>query len=129
MKRFVALVLASLASAGTAAGGIETALMAQSGGAGAQPKGRASIERVFDRNKGGLYALYRQALNESPGLKGKIDFDIDIAADGTVTDCRVVLNQLTRDLGLKMCDRIRQMQFGAQTPQTIRKPVSFYPAA
>ncbi len=119
MKRLLALSIACFASAGAVA----------AGGQAPQGAARASIERTFDRHKGGFYAIYGRALRENPNLAGKVVLDIDIAASGAVSDCRVVSSELPRELAAKFCERVRQIQFEPQqASSTLRKPLDFFPA-
>lgn len=87
------------------------------------------INRAFDRQKGGLFAVYTKALREKPGLAGKIVFQIDIAATGDVAACRVQFSSLSDpDLDRKLCDRMAQMKFKPRAaPITVTKTADFYP--
>jgi hypothetical protein len=88
-------------------------------------------ELVFDRNKGALYALYGRALRDNPKLEGKVVFEIDIAADGVATACRVKSSELNApDLEAKICARIRLIRFGTRgAHSTVVKAIDFFPAA
>ena len=99
--------------------------------ASGQTVDRTGVEETFDRNKGALYALYGRALRENPAIKGKIVFDIDIAASGEVTDCRMKYSELNApDLEAKLRARIKLMRFPPRNaPITIAKPIDFFPAA
>ena len=105
-------------------------LVTASAFASAADSARRDMEEVFDRNKGGIYALYSKALRDNPKLAGKIVFDIDIAKTGDVTACRVRSSNLgSPDLERKLCDRISQMKFKpAESASTLTKPLDFYPA-
>jgi protein TonB len=91
----------------------------------------AGIEQSFDRNKGAIYALYGRALRESPGLKGKIVFEITIATSGEVSSCRIKSSELNHlDLETKLVERIKLFRFPPrQSPTTVVKPIDFFPAA
>ena len=91
----------------------------------------AAIDLVLDRNKGALYALYGRALRENDKLAGKVVFEITLAADGSVTDCRIVSSELSDpELERKLVARIRLIRFGPQAgPGTFRKTIDFFPAA
>jgi len=91
----------------------------------------ASIEHTFDRNKGAIYALYSRALRENPTIKGKIVFNLDIAASGEVTDCRVNYSELDApDLEAQLRARIKLFRFAPRSaPITVSKQVDFFPAA
>jgi hypothetical protein len=90
----------------------------------------AGIEQSFDRNKGAIYALYGRALRETPGLKGKIVFEIGIATSGEVSSCRIKYSELNHpDLEAKLVERIKLFRFPPrQSPTTVVKPVDFFPA-
>jgi hypothetical protein len=107
-----------------------TAFVAASLLASAAQAGAPANEVVFDRNKGGFYAIYGRALKDNPSLKGEVVIEMDIAASGEVTDCRVVTSELPRDIATKFCDRARQIEFGTQpSPSTFRKRLDFFPSA
>lgn len=74
-----------------------------------------SIRKVFDANKGAIYAIYRRALRQDPSLQGKLTVNLAIAADGSVADVKLVLSELDfADLENKLLARIRLVNFGAQ---------------
>jgi hypothetical protein len=99
------------------------------GNSSAQVDSRASIETVFDRNKGQLYRLYRLALKDQPDLKGKIVLEIQIGAAGVPLRCDVKSSQLhAPDLENKLCERIKLFRFDPQAPTTFLKKIEFYPA-
>lgn len=94
-------------------------------------RSREEIERVFDRNKGAIYALYNRALRQDPTLQGKLVLRLTIAPDGTVTFCEVVSSELgDPDLEQKLVQRVRLFQFEAKdvAPITTTKPIDFFPA-
>jgi periplasmic protein TonB len=90
-----------------------------------------SIERIFDQNKGKIYAEYARALKANPKLQGKLVLQIDIGTSGAVTNCRVKSSELNDPaLEAGICSRVRQFQFGPRNaPTSIDKPIDFYPAA
>ena len=92
---------------------------------------RAEIERTFDRNKGGLYAIYARALRENPHLSGKVVVGFDIDRSGNVSACRVESSTLgSPDTERKLCDRIQQIKFAPrESAITMQKPIDFFPAA
>ena len=91
----------------------------------------AGVEIAFDRNKGAIYALYGRALRETPGLKGKIVFEITIGTGGEVSSCRIKSSELDHpDLETKLVERIKLFRFPPrQSPTTVLKPIDFFPAA
>jgi TonB family protein len=94
-------------------------------------RSREEIERVFDRNKGAIYALYNRALRENPALEGKLVLRLTIAPDGRVTFCEVVSSELgDPDLEQKLVQRVMLFQFEARDVEavTTTKPIDFFPA-
>lgn len=94
-------------------------------------RSREEIERVFDQNKGAIYALYNRALRENPSLEGKLVLRLTIAPDGTVTACEVVSSELgDPDLEQKLVQRVMLFRFEAKdvAPVTTTKPIDFFPA-
>jgi TonB family protein len=94
-------------------------------------RSREEIERVFDRNKGAIYALYNRALRENPALEGKVVLRLTISPDGVVTACEIVSSELgDPDLEQKLVQRVLLFQFEAKDVDTITttKPIDFFPA-
>lgn len=94
-------------------------------------RSREEIERVFDRNKGAIYALYNRALRQDPTLQGQLVLRLTIEPDGTVTMCEVVSSELDDpELEQKLVQRVRLFQFEAKdvAPVTTTKPIDFFPA-
>jgi len=89
----------------------------------------ASIETTFDRNKGKLYAEYRKALREQPGLKGRVDLEFTVSTLGKASGCRVVRDELPApQLVASLCDIVEAMSFDARkAPTTVTKPLTFFP--
>jgi TonB family protein len=94
-------------------------------------RSREEIERVFDLNKGSIYALYNRALRQNPSLEGKLVLRLTIAPDGRVTFCEVVSSELgDPDLEAKLVQRVLLFQFEAKDVESITttKPIDFFPA-
>lgn len=94
-------------------------------------RSREEIERVFDLNKGAIYALYNRALRLDPTLQGKLVLRLTITPDGRVTSCEVVSSELgDADLEQKLVQRVMLFQFEAKDVETITttKPIDFFPA-
>jgi TonB family protein len=88
------------------------------------------IRRVFDANKGAIFAIYNRALRRDPTLQGKVVLELVIDPNGVVVDVRVVASELTDDtLVAKIVKRIRMFNFGAREvgTTTISYPVHFLP--
>ena len=94
-------------------------------------RGREEIERVFDLNKGAIYALYNRALRQNPALEGKLVLRLTIAPAATVTFCEVVSSELgDPDLEQKLVQRVMLFQFETKDVEAITttKPIDFFPA-
>jgi protein TonB len=88
------------------------------------------IRRVFDANKGAIYAIYNRALRKNPDLLGKIVLELVIEPDGSVSDCRVVSTELDdKKMVAKLVRRIQLFDFGASdvAATKISYPVHFLP--
>ena len=88
------------------------------------------IRRVFDANKGAIFAIYNRALRHDPTLQGKVVLELVIDPTGAVADVRVVASELADDaLVAKIVKRIRMFNFGAREvgTTTISYPVHFLP--
>ncbi len=94
-------------------------------------RSREEIERVFDANKGAIYALYNRALRANPALQGKVVLRLTISPAGQVTFCEVVSSELgDPDLEEKLVQRVMLFQFEPRDvePITTTKPIDFFPA-
>ena len=94
-------------------------------------RSREEIERVFDRNKGAIYALYNRALRQNPALEGKVVLRLTIAPDGRVTFCEVVSSELgDPELEQRLVQRVMLFQFEPRNVEAITttKPIDFFPA-
>ena len=103
------------------------------GSAGGQraSRSREEIERVFDQNKGAIYALYNRALRENPELQGKLVLKLTIEASGEVSQVEIVSSELAdQELERKLVQRIRMFRFLEKDvpPVTTTKPIDFFPA-
>ncbi len=117
----------------------KVAVREQSSGAGNARDRRAvddrsrsieDIRRVFDRNKGAIFAIYNRALRQDPTLQGKVVLELVIDPTGAVKDIKVVASELADEaLVAKLLKRIRLFNFGAQEvgTTTISYPVHFLP--
>lgn len=88
------------------------------------------IRRVFDANKGILFALYQSARAAQPGLAGKVVLELVIAPDGAVVTCRVISSEIA-DAALvdRVVQRVRSFRFAADdvSTTTVTYPVHFLP--
>ena len=88
------------------------------------------IRRVFDSNKGAIFAIYNRALRADPTLQGKVVLELVIDPTGRVVDCKVVASEITDEAVVaKIINRIRLFDFGKRNVGTtkISYPVHFLP--
>lgn len=88
------------------------------------------IRRVFDSNKGAIFAIYNRALRSDPTLQGKVLLALVIDPSGRVIDCKVVASELADDTVIaKIVNRVRLFNFGKQdvSETKINYPVHFLP--
>ena len=88
------------------------------------------IRRIFDTNKGAIFAIYNRALRSNPALQGKVVLELVIDPTGRVVDCKVVATELADEtLVAKIVNRIRLFDFGKRDVRTttISYPVHFLP--
>lgn len=89
------------------------------------------VTLVMDKNKGAIFALYNRALRNDPSLQGKVVLEITIAAEGNVTDCKVISSELNNvTLERKLVARIQLLNFGARDVETlvVSYPIDFLPS-
>jgi outer membrane biosynthesis protein TonB len=88
------------------------------------------IRRVFDSNKGAIFAIYNRALRQDPTLQGKVVLQLVISPSGQVVDCEVVASEIADEAVIaKLINRIRLFNFGERDvgTTTISYPVHFLP--
>ena len=74
-----------------------------------------SIRRVFEMEKGSVYALYTKALRQYPELSGKFLFELVIEPDGSISKLRLVDSELGMEVLEKdILARIHRINFGAE---------------
>jgi len=135
----------SRTTAGAALSGRETtqvssAFSSQGGGSGTAkdgtgshgPQGRTdeSVRKVFDRNKGAIFAIYNRALRKDPTLEGKVLLQLVIEPSGAVSSIKVLSSELSdKKLVAKLVSRIRIINFGEEdvVTTTVRYPIEFLP--
>ena len=89
------------------------------------------VRRVFDMNKGAIFAIYNRALRKNPGLMGKVVLELVIQPDGSVSECRVVSTEMDDDeMVRKLVRRVQLFDFGtrATVVTKISYPVHFLPS-
>ncbi|MEZ5557329.1 MAG: AgmX/PglI C-terminal domain-containing protein [Pseudomonadales bacterium] len=88
------------------------------------------IRRVFDANKGAIFAIYNRALRSDPTLQGKVVLELIIDPSGHVAGVQVVASELAdEELVAKIVNRVRLFDFGKREvgTTTINYPVHFLP--
>lgn len=88
------------------------------------------IRRVFDTNKGAIFAIYNRALRQDPTLQGKVVLELVISPSGQVMDVKVVASEIDDEsVVAKIVSRVRLFDFGARdvSTTTISYPVHFLP--
>jgi protein TonB len=88
------------------------------------------IRRVFDANKGAIFAIYNRALRQDPSLRGQVVLELVIDPTGRVLECRVVSSEIgDGEMVAKVVSRIRLFDFGKRDvgTTTISYPVHFLP--
>jgi periplasmic protein TonB len=89
------------------------------------------IVRVFDANKGAIYAIYTRALRDKPDLKGKLVLELTISPEGSITACKVISSELgDEELERKLVARVKLFRFEPRDVGsiTVTKPIDFFPA-
>jgi periplasmic protein TonB len=103
----------------------------RSGESNKAARSREEIERVFDVNKGSIYALYNRALRQNPALQGKVVLKLTIEPDGRVSSCEIVSSELgDKELEQKLVQRVLLFQFEKRDVEriTTTKPIDFLPS-
>lgn len=99
--------------------------------ADARSRSIEDIRRIFDANKGAIFAIYNRALRSDPSLQGKVVLELIIDPNGRVKDCKVVASELADDAVIaKIINRIKLFDFGTRDVRTttISYPVHFLPS-
>ena len=89
------------------------------------------IERVFQKNKGGIFSLYNRALRKNPSLSGKVVIELTIAPSGVVTAVKILSSELGDDkLERKLVIKIKRFKFTkAKVAEiTVTYPIDFLPS-
>jgi outer membrane biosynthesis protein TonB len=99
--------------------------------ADARSRSIEEIRRVFDSNKGAIFAIYNRTLRSNPALQGEVVLELVIDPQGRVVDCKVVASEISDQTMIdKIVNRIRLFNFGGRDVRTttIRYPVHFLPS-
>ncbi len=88
------------------------------------------IRRVFDTNKGAIFAIYNRTLRSNPSLQGEVVLELVIDPNGQVLECKVIASEIADQTMIdKIVNRVRLFNFGKRDVNrtTIRYPVHFLP--
>ena len=94
-------------------------------------RSQEEIERVFQRNKGGIFALYNRALRKDPSLQGKVVLQLTILPSGKVTKCKIVSTELNaKTFERKLRLKVISFRFTKKdvATVTITYPIDFLPS-
>ncbi len=91
-----------------------------------------AISMVFDQNKSSLFSIYNRERRNTPGLKGKLVLELNIAPDGSVISVKILHSELNNStLEQRIVARVKQFNFGAGNlePVKVTFPIEFLPSA
>jgi protein TonB len=100
-------------------------------GSGQGKRSADEIERVFQKNKGGIFNIYNRALRKNPSLAGQVVVELTIAPSGTVTRVKILSSELGDEaLERKLVLKIKRFKFSkAKVAEiTVTYPIDFVPA-
>ena len=89
------------------------------------------IERVFQKNKGGIFNIYNRALRKNPSLAGKVVVELTIAPSGEVTGVNILSSELGDEaLERKLLLKIKRFKFSPANVAeiTVTYPIDFLPS-
>jgi len=89
------------------------------------------IERVFQKNKGGIFNIYNRALRKNPSLSGQVVVELTIAPSGEVTGVKIISSELGDEaLERKLVLKIKRFKFRkAKVAEiTVTYPIEFLPS-
>jgi protein TonB len=98
---------------------------------GVAQRSRDEIERVFQKNKGGIFNLYNRALRKNPNLAGQLVVELTIAPSGQVTAAAVLSSELGDEtLERKLLLKIKKFKFSKANVAviTVTYPIDFLPS-
>jgi protein TonB len=89
------------------------------------------IERVFQKNKGGIFNIYNRALRKNPSLAGQVVVELTIAPGGQVTAVKILSSELGDEtLERKLMLKIKKFKFSNSSVAeiTVTYPIDFLPS-
>ena len=90
-----------------------------------------AISMVFDQNKSSLFSIYNRERRNTPGLKGKLVLELNIAPDGSVISVRILHSELNNPgLEQRILGRVKLFNFGPGNvePVKVTFPIEFLPS-
>ena len=103
----------------------------QSQGQATGKRSADEIERVFQKNKGGIFNIYNRALRKNPSLSGQVVVELTIAPSGEVTRVKILSSELDdAALERKLVLKIKRFKFSkARVAEiTVTYPIEFLPS-
>ena len=103
----------------------------QSQGSGQSKRSADEIERVFQKNKGGIFNIYNRALRKNPSLAGQVVVELTISPGGTVTRVKILSSELGDEaLERKLVLKIKRFKFSKANVAeiTVTYPIDFLPS-
>ncbi len=89
------------------------------------------IERIFQKNKGGIFNIYNRALRKNPSLAGQVLLQLTIAPDGSVISVKILSSELKdKSLERKLILKVKKFKFSNSNVAqvTITYPIDFLPS-
>jgi TonB family protein len=89
------------------------------------------IERVFQKNKGGIFNIYNRALRKNPSLAGQVVVQLTIAPGGEVIQVKILSSELGDEaLERKLILKIKRFKFSKANVSkiTVTYPIDFLPS-
>lgn len=89
------------------------------------------LRLVIERHKGSFNTLFNRQLRKTPGLQGKVLFELTIAPSGEVTNVRILESELNvSSLERKFLVKWKSIDFGAKDVDEtiISYPLDFFPS-
>jgi protein TonB len=108
-----------------------TTQKSQNKGTGSGRRSADEIERVFQKNKGGIFNIYNRALRQNPSLEGKVVVELTIAPGGEVIRVKLVSSELgDAALERKLVLKIKRFKFSKANVAeiTVTYPIDFLPS-
>jgi len=94
-------------------------------------RSQEEIERVFQKNKGSIFNIYRRELRKDPSLQGKVVIELTIAANGSVIKCIILSSELKhKKLEKRLISKIKKFKFARKNVDvfTVTYPIDFLPS-